>query len=59
MRSFRIRVQPARASTLALLALAVAGLSGCNSLLSSDNSLLGFITPYRIEVVQGLSLIHI
>lgn len=53
MRSFRIRVQPARASTLALLALAVTGLSGCNSLLSSDNSLLGFITPYRIEVVQG------
>ncbi|MEO8154772.1 MAG: outer membrane protein assembly factor BamE [Rhizobacter sp.] len=27
-------------------------LSGCNSLQSSDN-FLGFITPYRIEVVQG------
>jgi outer membrane protein assembly factor BamE len=29
-----------------------AGLSGCSSLQSSDN-VLGVITPYRIEVVQG------
>jgi outer membrane protein assembly factor BamE len=34
------------------LALAVAALAGCQSLQSSDN-LLGVITPYRVEVVQG------
>jgi outer membrane protein assembly factor BamE len=32
--------------------LAPAAFTGCSSLQSSDN-LLGFITPYRIEVVQG------
>jgi outer membrane protein assembly factor BamE len=53
MRFFRFRVQPARASTLALLALAMTGFAGCSSLLTTDNTLLGFITPYRIEVVQG------
>ena len=53
MRSFRFCVQPSRASTLVLLAVAATGLGGCSSLLSTDNTLLGFITPYRIEVVQG------
>ncbi|HEX3139453.1 MAG TPA: outer membrane protein assembly factor BamE [Rhizobacter sp.] len=32
--------------------VAVALLAGCSSLQSSDN-FLGFITPYRVEVVQG------
>ncbi len=32
--------------------LAVTAATGCSSLQSSDN-FLGFITPYRIEVVQG------
>lgn len=32
--------------------LATALLGGCSSLQSSDN-FLGFITPYRVEVVQG------
>jgi len=53
MRSFRFRARPPRASTVVLLALAATGLGGCNSLLTTDNRLLGFITPYRIEVVQG------
>ncbi|WP_372526672.1 outer membrane protein assembly factor BamE [Piscinibacter sp.] len=34
------------------IALAIAALAGCQSLQSSDN-LLGVITPYRVEVVQG------
>ncbi len=37
-------------SPLGLLALT--GLGACSSLQSSDN-FLGFITPYRVEVVQG------
>ena len=35
-----------------LAALFTAALAGCSSLQSSDH-FLGFITPYRIEVVQG------
>lgn len=35
-----------------LLALAGAGLSGCESLQRTD-SFMGFITPYRIDIVQG------
>jgi len=33
--------------------LALAALSGCSSLQSSDKNFLGFITPYRVEIVQG------
>ncbi len=36
----------------AALLLCLAGLSGCESLQTSDN-LLGIVTPYRLEVVQG------
>ncbi|HJW11026.1 MAG TPA: outer membrane protein assembly factor BamE [Albitalea sp.] len=35
------------------LALAVAALAGCQSLQSSDDNLLGIVTPYKVEVVQG------
>ncbi|WP_310459872.1 outer membrane protein assembly factor BamE [Sphaerotilus sp.] len=35
-----------------LLLMAVAMLAGCSTI-SSDGSLLGFVTPYRMEVVQG------
>ena len=35
-----------------LVALALLASAGCESLQSSDN-VLGFITPYRVEVVQG------
>lgn len=35
-----------------LVFLAAATLTGCSTI-SSDGSLLGFITPYRMEVVQG------
>jgi outer membrane protein assembly factor BamE len=35
-----------------LLLVACAALTGCSAV-SSDGSLLGFITPYRMEVVQG------
>ncbi len=35
-----------------LLPVACAALAGCSTV-SSDGSLLGFITPYRMEVVQG------
>jgi len=35
-----------------VLGCALVGLSGCESLQSSDN-FLGVITPYRVEVVQG------
>lgn len=45
MRSLSVRHPLALAATLALLA-------GCQSLQSSDN-ILGVITPYRVEVVQG------
>jgi outer membrane protein assembly factor BamE len=37
-------------STAGLLAVLLLG--GCQALQSSDN-FLGFITPYRVEVVQG------
>ncbi len=40
---------PIHLSGLLLVAL---GLAGCQSLQTSDN-FLGFITPYRVEVVQG------
>jgi outer membrane protein assembly factor BamE len=40
-----------RHTTLASIAALL--LAGCTSLQSSDNRLLGFITPYRVEVVQG------
>ena len=42
----------ARVSSRLAALLCVVGLAGCQSLQSSDN-LLGFITPYRLEVVQG------
>ena len=35
-----------------LVLVAAATLAGCSTI-SSDGSLLGFITPYRMEVVQG------
>ncbi|MEX8493475.1 outer membrane protein assembly factor BamE [Sphaerotilus sp.] len=35
-----------------LVLVAAAALAGCSTI-SSDGSLLGFITPYRMEVVQG------
>jgi outer membrane protein assembly factor BamE len=35
-----------------LLLVACAALAGCSTI-ASDGSLLGFITPYRMEVVQG------
>lgn len=41
-----------RRISLALLCATAAVVAGCGSLQSSDN-LLGIITPYRIEVVQG------
>jgi len=44
---------PRLRSPAVLLAVAVAGgLGGCSSLQSSDN-ILGIITPYRLEIVQG------
>jgi outer membrane protein assembly factor BamE len=33
--------------------LAACSLAGCASLQSSDQNLLGLVTPYRIEIVQG------
>ncbi|MDE2093267.1 MAG: outer membrane protein assembly factor BamE [Burkholderiales bacterium] len=45
----------ARRSSLPTLGLALAGvlaLGGCQSLQTSD-SFLGFITPYKVEIVQG------
>ncbi|WP_198320744.1 outer membrane protein assembly factor BamE [Azohydromonas aeria] len=33
--------------------LAAGSIAGCSSLQTSDNKLLGVITPYRIEIVQG------
>jgi outer membrane protein assembly factor BamE len=39
-------------TALSLVVLASPMLTGCTSLQSSDN-VLGFITPYRVEVVQG------
>ncbi|MFT3664006.1 outer membrane protein assembly factor BamE [Piscinibacter sp.] len=43
---------PARFSRLACLPAAALVATGCASLQSSDN-ILGLITPYRVEVVQG------
>ena len=40
-------------SRLPALLLAACSLAGCSSLQSSDKNLLGLITPYRIEIVQG------
>ena len=45
-----LRFPPAR---LALVGTALAALAGCSSLQRSDNLVLGWVTPYRIEVVQG------
>ena len=44
-----------RQPAIFIVIAAVAGITGCASLQSSDN-LLGVITPYRIEVVQGNAL---
>jgi outer membrane protein assembly factor BamE len=38
--------------SLSIIAASLVGLCGCQSLQSSDN-LLGIVTPYKIEVVQG------
>ena len=43
---------PSRSRLAACLLAATFAASGCASLQSSDN-LLGVITPYRVEVVQG------
>lgn len=51
MRSSRFRAS-LRARLPAAAVLCAFGLAGCSSLQSSDN-LLGVITPYRVEVVQG------
>ncbi len=48
----RLTHRPFPRATAALAVALAALLAGCQSLQSSDN-LLGFITPYRIEVVQG------
>jgi len=42
-----------RASRFALAVLACAAASGCGSFDSASNRLVGSITPYRVEVVQG------
>jgi outer membrane protein assembly factor BamE len=42
-----------RTSRFALAVLACAGVSGCGSFDSVSNRLVGSITPYRVEVVQG------
>jgi outer membrane protein assembly factor BamE len=42
-----------RAPRLALAALACVAASGCGSFDSVSNRLVGSITPYRVEVVQG------
>lgn len=49
LRPFRCSTRVSRAGLAAILCF---GLSACQSLQSSDN-VLGFITPYRLEVVQG------
>jgi len=46
---FTFRTQAATLPALILLAAAVAGCSA----VSSDGSLLGIVTPYRIDIVQG------
>jgi len=53
MRSFRFPVQSRLGQALVLMALGISALGGCSTLQSSDSTLLGLITPYRIEVVQG------
>lgn len=45
-------LRPTLAARVGLAAALCLGLGGCSSLQSSDN-VLGFITPYRLEVVQG------
>jgi outer membrane protein assembly factor BamE len=40
-------------SSLPAALLAACTLAGCSSLQSSDQNLLGMVTPYRIEIVQG------
>lgn len=40
-------------SRLPAALLAACTLAGCSSLQSSDQNLLGLVTPYRIEIVQG------
>ena len=40
-------------SRLPAALLAACTLAGCASLQSSDQNLLGLVTPYRIEIVQG------
>lgn len=47
-----MRMPPFRPTGFALAAPLAVLLAGCSSLQSSDN-FLGFITPYRVEVVQG------
>ena len=44
---------PTPVTRTAALAAAAALLAGCTSLQSTEDNVLGFITPYRIEVVQG------
>jgi outer membrane protein assembly factor BamE len=41
-----------RTRTPALAAALIAALGGCSAV-SSDGSLLGIVTPYRIDIVQG------
>lgn len=42
-----------RGALLLSLGLAAAGLAGCGTRTQSTDSFLGFITPYRIQIVQG------
>lgn len=44
---------PSRASCLALALAACAAAGGCGSFDSVSNRIVGSITPYRVEVVQG------
>ena len=44
---------PSRASRLALAIVACAAASACGSFDNVSNRLVGSITPYRVEVVQG------
>ena len=42
-----------RLATVCAGLAALASIAGCSSLQRSDNYVLGLVTPYRIEVVQG------
>jgi outer membrane protein assembly factor BamE len=42
-----------RVSLLTLVAASIAGILGGCSAVSQDGSLLGIVTPYRIDIVQG------